>query len=386
MRPVNLQALRLSFQYAALFGVVGIMLPYWPVWLASRGLGPVEIGLVTGITAWGKMLINPLAGQAADALGRPRLVMAALAAGSLALYAVISGVSGVWGLALVTLMASGLFAALMPLTETMTLAQARSQGVEYGRVRLWGSISFIVLSTTMGPLIDTLGPALVPWVVVGFLALVLAGVAGLPAGPGRSRPASGQARRFLTSGPFLLFLLSSGLIQAGHATYYTFATLHWRAAGLDGLTIGLLWAEGVVAEVILFLVGAGLVRRIGPLGLMGVGAACGIVRWSITATTTDPQVLMVTQVLHAGTFACAHLGAMHHLARTVPVAVANRAQALYSTICQGVIMGAAMSFAGPLYGALGGHAFFVDAGWCALGGGCALLLALRYRHRPAEAV
>ncbi|CCG06689.1 MFS transporter [Pararhodospirillum photometricum] len=363
-------SVRLSCHYAALFGVVGTTLPYWSLWLHDRGLEPVAIGLITGATVWGKLLVNPLAGLAADALGRPRWVMAVLALGSLTLYAGISWVEGVVGLLLMSLGAAGLCAALMPLSETLTLAQARAGTLDYGRVRLWGSLAFIVVSFALGPVLDRVGSEPVPWIILGFLALVLVGLPSLPSGPRHPRPAPGVWRHHLLAPRFLLFLLASGLIQAGHATYYTFATLHWRAAGLDGAFIGFLWAEGVAAEVALFFLGRRMVARLGPLGLLGLGAGAGVLRWTLSAFSTEPMVLMGAQVLHAGTFACAHLGAMHFLSQTVPPALANRAQALYSTLCQGVLMGAAMSMAGPVYQAWGGRAFLLDAGWCALGGLC----------------
>ena len=114
------------------------------------------------------------------------------------------------------------------------------------------------------------------------------------------RPAHGYAR-LLASRPFLLFLATASLLQCSHAAYYGFATLHWRAAGLDEATIGLLWAEGVVAEIILFAFAGAVVRRIGIVPLFAIAAAAGVVRWLVTGATTELWALALVQILHAGT-------------------------------------------------------------------------------------
>ena len=75
--------------------------------------------------------------------------------------------------------------------------------------------------------------------------------------------------------------LAAGLIQASHALYYGFATLDWQAAGLDGVTIGALWALGVIAEIALFAVADRL--RVGPAILLSIGAAGAVLRWGVMA-------------------------------------------------------------------------------------------------------
>ncbi|ABC22457.1 MFS transporter [Rhodospirillum rubrum] len=389
-------ALRLSLLYAALFAIVGVTLPFWPLWLADRGLAPTEIAIVAGAAIWSKILVNPLAGSLADALGRRRAVMLGLAAASLALYGALALVQGFWPILILAVAASSLFTALMPLTETVTLAALRFGGLDYGRVRLWGSVSFIALAMGLGPVIAAFGAGVISWTIVALLGVVLAVLPGMPDPPEGRRGATGGARLgggrlprdggmlgLLTNGRFVLFLISDGLIQAGHATYYALGSVHWHKAGLGETQVGLLWAEGVVAEVLLFAFGAPLVRLCGPFGLLGLAAAAGVARWSITAWTTDPAILALIQPLHGLTFAAAHLGSMHHITRSIPTDRAARAQALYSAVCAGMIMGAAMTLAGPAYAALGGRAFLVDALWCALGGLGIGLLALIARRDGA---
>src|SRR5262249_8511715 len=129
---------------------------------------------------------------------------------------------------------------------------------------------------------------------------------------------------------FWVFVLTASALQASHQVYYGFGTLHWRSLGLSDLTIGLLWAEGVLAEILLFWHGRHFVARAGPLGLMMLGGGAGILRWSLAGLVSWLPGIAALQLLHALTFGASHLGAMHFLSRTVPPSAAASAQSLYA--------------------------------------------------------
>jgi PPP family 3-phenylpropionic acid transporter len=141
--------------------------------------------------------------------------------------------------------------------------------------------------------------------------------------------------------------------------YYGFGTLHWHNAGLSGSVIGCLWAEGVIAEVVLFAFGSKLIARFGPGRLIACGGIAGAIRWTVLATTTAPLPLAFAQLLHAFTFGASHLGAMHFIMRSIPANISARAQGIYSAVTTGVVPGLAMLVSGQLYQSLGGHAFLV---------------------------
>jgi PPP family 3-phenylpropionic acid transporter len=170
----------------------------------------------------------------------------------------------------------------MPLGDTITLAAARSEGLDYGRIRLWGSVSFIVASIASGAaLASSSGERVLP-LVLGASTLVLLACLHIPS----TRPVKGAARTTgidLVAGDtsFSIFILAVSALQASHQVYYGFGTLYWRSLGLSDTTIGWLWAEGVLAEILLFWQGQRLLARLGPIGLMVLGGIAGIMRWSL---------------------------------------------------------------------------------------------------------
>ncbi len=194
-------------------------------------------------------------------------------------------------------------------------------------------------------------------------------------------PAARLQQGPLLNRTFRLALLATGLIQGAHAAYYGFATLHWRAAGIQDGVIGLLIAEGIVAEIALFIWGRPLVERLGPARLTAVAAAASVLRWTATALITDVPALAVVQLLHAATFACQHLSTML-LLRTMPAHRAGTAQALMSALGFSAPTGLLIWFSGQIYGTAGGLTFLVMA---VIGGSALLLVPALARVYPRAA-
>jgi PPP family 3-phenylpropionic acid transporter len=194
--------------------------------------------------------------------------------------------------------------------------------------------------------------------------------------PETTAAASGPAPwRLLHDRHLLLVLLAASLVQASHSAYYVAGTLYWRSLGHSSATIAWLWAEGVVAEIVLFWFGAGLVRRSGPLGLVTLGGLAGLARWSGTAFADSLAALVLLQAMHGLTFGAVHLGVMHFLQRSVPPALSATGQALYSTLA-GLGMGIGMAAAGVLYQRGAWLAWIAMAALATLGALIALRLAV----------
>lgn len=373
-------ALRLSFFYAAVFATVGVNTPFFPVWLSARGMDAAQIGILLAVVSWVRVVTTPWLGGIAERMGERRRPMAVLSGIALVAFASYGLMDGFWGYLCVGIVAGVAHAAVMPLGENVTMSMAPTVRLDYGHLRLWGSFAFIVASAGGGWFLKGRPADAILWLLVGAMALMFLACCLVP--EPRLPPAHARAapvRRLLGNPLFLLFVFSCGLLQASHAVIYGFGTLHWRAAGIGDATIGWLWAEGVLAEVVLFALGARVIRRWGPLRLLLLAGGAGMVRWLITAATSDLTVLIAVQLLHGFTFGAAHLGAMHFIQRAAPSGLSASAQSLYSAVGMGVVMGLALLLAGPLYAALGGGAFAVMALLSA--GGTVGVLALGRRWR-----
>lgn len=349
---------------AAFFGAAAVLGAFLPLWLADRALSPAEIGFMLGTGSLLKVAGVPGGGWLGDRLGRPR-VLAAAAALAAVTAAVLPGLHGMWPLlAAVAVLGVGA-SVLSPLADAVTLALAGAGRLDYGRTRAWGSISYMLATAGAGLLLARTGTGAVPFLLAaGYGAAALLGLRLPDAAPPRHRPAGPAPwhdRRFR------LALVATALVQGSHGAYYSFAPLLWRSAGIGDGTIGLLVAEGILAEIALFLWGRRLVQRLGPPGLTALAAAACIVRWTATAFTTEVGVLAAVQLLHGVTFAFQHLSAMGVLAR-LP-GRAGMAQAVLSAAGFSLATAGTVWLTGRLYAPLGSLCFLPMAVF----GGAALL-------------
>lgn len=365
-------ALRLAFFFSALFIVAGTKLPFLPVWLDWRGLDKSEIAIVTAAPLFLRIAGGPLVAMAADWWGDRKQATIFLAALALAGALALGLAEGFWSILLLTLLGALAAMGLMPLAEVLAMSGVRRRGLDYGRMRLWGSVSFVAIGFVAGAAIAAHGPGSVLLLLIGGSLVTLVAAVLLPPDPDAGESGGARAARAafwrLSVGPgFLLFLLAAGAVQASHAVFYTFGVIDWQRQGLSATWAATLWAIGVGAEIALFAFSRAVVARLGAVALIASGALAGLVRWTAMAFDPSLAVLLPLQALHGLTFGAAHLGALHFMSAHVPPSEAATAQALYASVTAGIGLGLATLAAGPLYAATGSHAYLAMAGLCCLG-------------------
>ena len=361
---------RFAFFNSAIAGTVSVLMAFWPLWLTSRGLDATEIGVLGAIGLWVRVAATPLFGMVADRSGKPRLAMLLLAGGSLAISSLLIPAYGFPAILAISTAFGTLFWTIGPLAESAILRAS----VDYGRVKLWGSLTFLVMTVVIGRVLVTAPRDALLALLLGGSGLVFAAIWFLPASAGPTQHHDPRGWRPLLHPRQMLFFLAAALLQASHVVYYSFSALYWRGLGYSTDAIGWLWAEGVMAEIMLFYWSAPLLRRVRPTHLMALGGVAGVIRWTTLATATALPALAAVNFLHCFTFASAHLGAMFYLLRNTPSAHAGTAQSLYTT-AQCVGFGLVSLFSGALYEAVGGNAYLLMAGMSAAGAGAAVLLS-----------
>ena len=366
---------RLSLFYGAFFLAGGVQLPFWPVWLASRGLGPGEIGALLAIGQWVKVAAGPLTGGFADRSGDPRRVMLLLAFTCIAGYLLCIPAHGFAALVLLNALTAACLASILPIGEALALGFAASGKLQYGRVRMWGTLSFILATLLGGRVLEGRGPDTILYLIVGLTAFNLLSCALLPRAATHLQDAAHPASwRLLLNPRNFVFLSMLTLNTASHSVYYAFGTIHWQSEGFSDVTIAWLWAEGAMAEAVLFFFGAKLLARLGLAPLLALGAACGVLRWTALAFTASLPMLVLAQLLHAGTIAAVGVAAMAYLSQALPPRYAATGQAVCAAVNSAIGLGVFMLAAGALYGAFGGLAYLAMAGLSALSAALALFL------------
>src|SRR6476620_5009365 len=351
--------LRFMALYAALFSAFGFASPFLPAFLAERGLGPEELGFVLSASTALRLVCGPVAGHLADRIQafRAELAVCAIVAATAALLYLAA--HGFWTVMAVSLLQAAALAPLVPLADALSLAHASPRqntgGFEYGRVRGVGSAAFVAGTLLAGQAVGGYGLSAIMWLsATALLTIPIAApfVPPFPENTARDKPNGEISRRpwltLLRQRAFVRVTLVAALVLGSHAMYDTFAVIRWTQAGISPATVGVLWAESVAAEVLVFLfLGPRLLRVVTPTAALAVAA------------------LGLFQPLHGFTFALLHLASMRIITDTVPRALAATAQAVYGLVGVGGATAVLMLLSGWLY------AYFGPAGFWAMGALCA---------------
>ncbi|QSA99202.1 MFS transporter [Methylococcus sp. EFPC2] len=377
---------RLSGFYFFYFAGLGAFLPYWSLYLKGEGYDAEQIGVLLALFAATRLITPNLWGWLADVSDRSmRLIRIAslFTALSFLLFERISG----YGWMMAATVVAGLFwNAPLPLFEAVTLAYLRDQAHRYSRIRLWGSIGFIVAVLAIGRALDTVLlieclPLLLFLLFVGMTAFSLT----VPERSVRLRHGDGGSWWSLLCKPHIIaFCAVFMLTQAAHGPYYTFFSIYLKDHGFDGAQTGLLWSLGVVAEIVLFLVLHRVLARFSLRRILLVSCLLGVLRWTLIGGWIDSlPVVLGAQLLHAATFGSTHVVAIQLIRKYFSGAHHGKGQSLYSSASYGLGGMIGSYYSGALWDSLGPQVVFALAALASL---LATLIVWIWVERPVDPV
>ncbi|HAS52311.1 MAG TPA: MFS transporter [Gammaproteobacteria bacterium] len=348
--------IRLSGFYLFYFTILGVMLPYWSLYLRALGFEPARIGELLAIMQLTKVVAPNVWGWLGDRTGqRIRIVRWACLVSGVS-FAGVYAAGGSYGwLALVTLLFSFFWNAALPQFEVVTLDHLGEQIHHYSRVRLWGSVGFIVGAVVMGPVVGMWGVSTVPAVVLGLFSLLW--LNSLLAPEARKLPDACPAPpigQVLRRPAVMAFFIACFLHQVAFAPYYGFFSLYLETLRYSREFIGLMWGLGVAVEVGMFLFMPRLLPRFGPRWLLLIALATAVLRWLLIGYfAADLPVLLFAQTLHAVSFGVFHAASIHLIHQFFPGSLQGRGQALYVSVSFGAGNAVGTLAAGYLWQGLG---------------------------------
>jgi MFS transporter, PPP family, 3-phenylpropionic acid transporter len=365
----------LALFYGTLFGLAGTHLPFFPVWLKAVGIDASWIGVITAIPSVTRFTILPFVTGLAERRQSLRGAMIVTAFVTALGFLVVGTQHQPLLVFLAYAVTACVWTPMLPMTDAYALKGVMRYGLNYGPLRLWGSAAFVVGALTCGLLVDVIAAQHLIWVIASVAvlgAIVSLGLQRLDH-QGPAPAASHGASALMRDPGFLAIIVAAALIQGSHAAYYTFASITWQVAGLDGLTIAGLWVLGVLAEIVVFALSPRF--TLSPAVLVVIGGLSAVARWLITAQEPSVAVLSVVQLAHGLTYGLTQVGTMGLLVRHVPVHVMARGQG-YFAACSGVVSSSASILSGAIYARHGQGVYYVMAAM-ALSGAIVMWLARR---------
>ncbi|MEO5656138.1 MAG: MFS transporter [Nitrospiria bacterium] len=379
-------ALALTAFYFASFAALGIFLPYFNLYLLHAGFSSWQIGVIAAIPPLLKIVVPAFFGLAADRSGARRTLIVGTSAATTLAFALLLGVTSFGGVLAVMIVFALAWAPVLPLVEATALETVdRWPGLDYGRIRLWGSVGFIAATTGMGILLDYAPDRVILYGVLAAFIATTAAAFGLPAPtspPGSTPIGLGS---ILRRSPLPLFYLACLLMQFSHGAYYGFFSIALEAEGWSTSSIGALWTVGVVAEIALMFWSGRVLARFGAELMFVASFVAAALRWTVMAFPLHLPGLILAQCLHAFSFGAFHIAAVTIIHQAVPASLRATGQTLYSSLAYGLGSALGLLISGWLYASWGPQRLF---GLSAAAAGLGLVLAIgvtaRGIRRPAS--
>nr|WP_244271772.1 MULTISPECIES: MFS transporter [unclassified Pseudovibrio] len=353
-----------AFNFANAF-----FLAYFPLFLEDISFTPVQIALVIALPNIVRIFATPLMTSISDRAGRRRHSMALFSVIALISFWILIYSSDYWTVIGLVVFLSIFYTPIQPLQDAYAYETVSTLGLNYGPMRSWGSIAFVV-ATLIGGWYLTFGePAELLFLTVGSLGLLALLAVLLPGMPSESRSSSKEsvwAAEELRDPQFLLVVLSGGLLLGSFSALYAFASIFWLSVGISDAMVGGLWAIGTLAEIGIFVWGSFFMRHLGAWGLMVTGGVASIIRWMLFPYATETWSAVLLQLLHAGSFGMVFLGMVAYTSKLVSSKRLGTAQGLTQTAF-GVVMGVSGIASGWLYAIEQAYAFYLMAGICCVG-------------------
>lgn len=330
---------RLATFYFFYYGTVGAFMPYWSPYLQARGFSPAQMGIAYAGMGVLRCVVPLAWGWYADHSGRRMALIRVASAIALMMFLVIPFVPGVWWVGVCMLGYTLFWHGLLAQFEAVALTHLEAVNGDYARVRLWGSLGFILSVLGIGALLDLVGVLWLPYLVAIFWIGMAASSWFVPETP-PLHPHARERTSFagVLRDPGVLALLAVCLCsQLSFAPYYNFFSLFIERHGYSRSLIGVLWAVAVIAEIVLFLYASRLIPRVGARRMMILALTVTALRWALTgAGAQSLSLLMFLQLSHAFSFAAFHAVAMRYVQHYFPGALQGRGQAVYNAVAYGL--------------------------------------------------
>lgn len=383
------QFVRLSANYFWYFGILGLVVPFLSVFLDARGFTSLEIGEILAVITATKIVAPTLWAQLADKSGKQLTIVKIGALLSLLSFSLIIWTVSYWPLMFSLAMFSLFWTAILPQLEVMTLNSIRKSAKIYARIRLWGSIGFIIVAMLGGELIERYSAEAFSYIGIAILAGLFFStlVSQQPRIKSLTKADNSSIKDKVFNSNFLLFFFAGLMLQMSFGPYYVFFALYLKNLAYSGFLIGIFIAIGVVAEIGIFIFAGLFFKSFSLKTLISSSILLTALRWYIVGHYADSDIaLALSQLIHALSFGLYHSASIAFIQQHFNANQQSRGQAIYIGGVYGIGGAVGAYMAGILWqDGIGAMTTFDFAAFTAFIGGV-FALFLRQSNTKKQAV
>ena len=356
-------------QYCLYFGVLGIFLPFFNLYCDHLGFSGFRIGILSAMRSVALVLFPPFWGALADRLNARRPIYILCSLCSALIWMLYLFTVDFWPMLVITIFYGMFYSPIISFLEAFTMDILGKEKKSYGRIRVWGSISFIVAVLVLGKIIDWYSVEIIVILILAgslMLSVISTQIPGIQIAKKKRLP--GRAKSLLER-RVLLFLFCAFLMLVSHGAYYGFFSIHLADLGFGSTFIGITWALGSTAEILVMIKSDKIFSRFSLENVLFFSFLVAAFRWIILFFAESATVILLSQILHAVTYGTFHMASILYIDRMAPEKAKTLGQAVNNALTYRLGLMVGFFANGYVYEITGSFALFLMSSLIALAAG-----------------
>jgi PPP family 3-phenylpropionic acid transporter len=349
--------------------VLGIFLPYFNLYCYHLGFSGLQIGLLSALRSMTLVLFPLIWGALADRfhLRKPIYILCNFVSTSTWVFFLFT--VDFWPMLLITAFYGMFYAPIISFLEAVTMDVLGAEKKSYGRIRAWGSISFIVMVLVIGKIIDLYSVDVILVLVLAGSLMLAAISPRIPAIETLKKDLLKQGASSLFQKRTIVFLFCAFLMLVSHGAYYGFFSIHLENLGYRGTFIGIAWALASTAEILVMVKSNRIFNRFSLENVLLFSFLVAAVRWMILFFAESAALILLSQLLHAVTYGTFHMASILYIDRLTPDNAKTLGQAVNNSLTYGFGLMVGFFINGYVYETTGSFTLFLMSALIALAGG-----------------
>ncbi len=360
----------LSAQYFLYFGVLGIFLPYFNLYCYHLEFTGFQIGVLSAVRSGATVIFPLLWGVLADRFQARKMIYVLFNFVSTAIWLLFVYTTDFWLMLAISFFYGIFYSPLISFLEAFAMDILGKEKKSYGKVRGWGTISFIIICFLIGRLIDVFSIEMILVLIfAGSLVQSAISIKIPDISMQRAKPGASVGMKHIKDRRIIIFLFCSFLMLTSHGAYYGFFTIHLENLGFNKTFVGISWALASIAEFIVMINSARLFKRFSLERVLVFSFVVSTLRWVIIAYVETAGLILASQLLHAVTYGAFHMAGILYIDRLFPEDAKTFGQAVNNAITFGLGITAGFMLGGLFFELKGSSfLFLVSAGISLFGG------------------
>ena len=356
-------------QYFLYFGVLGIFLPFFNLYCYHLGFSGFRIGILSAVRSVALVLFPVIWGALADRLNARRPIYILCCFCSALIWMLYLFTVDFRVMLAITIFYGMFFSPIISFLEAFTMDILGKEKKSYGRIRVWGSISFIAVVLALGKIIDLYSVEIIVVLILAgslMLSVISTQVPGIQVAQKKRLP---RGTKSLLDRHVLVFLFCAFLMLVSHGAYYGFFSIHLENLGFGSTFIGLTWAWASAAEILVMLRSDQIFSRFSIKTVLIFSFMVAALRWFVLSFVQSTAAILLSQVLHAVTYGTFHIASILYIDRLAPDKAKTMGQAVNNATSYGLGLMVGFFLNGYLYEITGSFVLFMISSLIALSGG-----------------